>query len=254
MNKITEDIGYTKSTPVPRPVVTLSYAQTLDGRLATSTGNSQWISSPQSLRFSHGLRAEHEAIMVGAGTVCMDDPRLTVRLATGPNPQRVVVDSTLRTPLTAAVLANGAAPGTVFAVTNRAPTAKVDTVRALGATVLCLPTNARGRVDLVSLLTALHQRGVGSVLVEGGAQMITALLRARLVDRLAVCVAPKVLGAGIEAVGDLGIRELARTLIVTDTLTSRYGEDIVLEGRVEYPHVPPMTVETQEDLGCVTVS
>jgi 5-amino-6-(5-phosphoribosylamino)uracil reductase/diaminohydroxyphosphoribosylaminopyrimidine deaminase/5-amino-6-(5-phosphoribosylamino)uracil reductase len=254
MNKITEDVGSTKSAPILRPVVTLSYAQTLDGRLATSTGSSQWISAPQSLRFSHELRAEHEAIMVGAGTVCMDDPRLTVRLAAGPNPQRVVVDSTLRTPLTAAVLANGAAPGTVFAVTDRAPSAKRDRVRALGATVLCLPTNASGRVNLVSLLTALHQRGVGSVLVEGGAQMITALLRARLVDRLVVCVAPKILGAGIEAVGDLGIRELAWTLIVTDTSVTPYGEDLILDGRVEYPGAPPKTVETREDLGCVTVS
>ena len=254
MNKITEVVGSAKSAPVPRPVVTLSYAQTLDGRIATSTGGSQWISSPRSLRFSHELRAEHEAIMVGAGTVCMDDPRLTVRLATGPDPQRVVVDSTLRTPSTAAVLANGAAPGTIFAVTERAPTAKRDRVRALGATVLCLPTNARGRVDLVSLLTALHRRGIGSVLVEGGARMITALLRARLVDRLAVCVAPKILGTGIEAVGDLGIRELACSLIVTETSITPYGEDLVLEGRVDYPGAPPMTVDSQEDLKCVTAS
>ena len=84
--------------------------------------------------------------------------------------------------------------------------------------------------------------------------MITALLRAGLVVRLAVCVAPKILGAGIEAVGDLGIRELARTLIVTDTSVTLYGQDFVLEGRVEYPGAPPMTVETQEDLGCVTAS
>jgi diaminohydroxyphosphoribosylaminopyrimidine deaminase / 5-amino-6-(5-phosphoribosylamino)uracil reductase len=254
MNKIPEGVDSTKGASIPRPVVTLSYAQTLDGRLATSTGSSQWISNPQSLRFSHELRAEHEAIMVGAGTVCMDDPRLTVRLATGSNPQRVVVDSTLRTPLNAAILVDGAAPGTVFAVTDRAPTAKRDRVRAFGATVLCLPTNASGRVDLISLLTALHQRGVVSVLVEGGAQMITALLRARLVDRLVVCVAPKILGTGIAAVGDLGIRELTRTLIVTDTSLTPYGEDLVLDGRVEYPDAPPMTVATQEDLGCVTVS
>jgi riboflavin-specific deaminase-like protein len=254
MNEIVDSVDATYGTPIPRPSVTVSYAQTLDGRLATSTGSSQWISAPQSLRFSHELRAEHDAIMVGVGTVCMDDPRLTVRLAAGRNPLRVVVDSTLRTPLTAAVLANGAATGTVFAVTDRAPTAKRDRVRALGATVLCLPTDAGGRVDLVSLLTALRQRGVGSVLVEGGAQMITALLRARLVVRLVVCVAPKILGAGIEAVGDLGISELARTLIVTDTSVISFGEDLVLDGRVEYPGAPPKTVETREDPECVTAS
>jgi diaminohydroxyphosphoribosylaminopyrimidine deaminase / 5-amino-6-(5-phosphoribosylamino)uracil reductase len=243
----------TKRIPVSRPVVTLSYAQTLDGRLATSTGSSQWISGPESLRFSHELRAEHDAIMVGVGTACMDDPRLTVRLVAGRDPLRVVVDSTLRIPLTAAVLTEGAAPGTVLVVTDRAPAARRDEVRALGASVLCLPPNTRGGVDLIALLAALHQRGVGSVLVEGGAGIITALLQARLVDRLVVCVAPKVLGAGIEAVGDLGIRELAGALIIADMSVTHYGVDLVLDGRVEYPDIPPMTVESEERVACVTV-
>jgi diaminohydroxyphosphoribosylaminopyrimidine deaminase / 5-amino-6-(5-phosphoribosylamino)uracil reductase len=245
-------VDTTKKIPIPRPVVTLSYAQTLDGRLATSTGSSQWISSPESLRFSHELRANHDAIMVGVGTVCKDDPRLTVRFAAGRNPLRVVVDSTLRTPLTAAVLTKGAAPSTVLAVTDRAPAVKCDRVRALGAAVLCLPTDAGGGVDLFALLAALHRRGVGSVLVEGGARVITALLQARLADRLVVCVAPKILGAGIEAVGDLGIRELARTLLMTDTSVTRCGVDLVLDGRIEYPVTPPMTIESEEHVGCVT--
>jgi riboflavin-specific deaminase-like protein len=249
-----DDVDTTKQSPISRPGVTLSYAQTLDGRLATSTGSSQWISDPKSLRFSHELRANHDAIMVGVGTVRKDDPRLTVRLTAGRDPLRVVVDSTLRTPLTAAVLTKGAAPGTILAVTDHAPAAKRDEVRNLGATVLCLPTNAGGRVDLVALLAALNDRGVGSVLVEGGAEMITALLCARLVDRLVVCIAPKILGAGIEAVGDLGIRKLARTLIMTDTSVTRYGVDLVLDGRVEYPGTPTMTVESEERVRCVTVS
>jgi riboflavin-specific deaminase-like protein len=247
-----DDVDTTKQSPITRPVVTLSYAQTLDGRLATSTGSSQWISAPESLRFSHELRAKHDAIMVGIGTVYKDDPRLTVRLAMGRDPLRVVVDSTLRTPLTAAVLTEGAAPGTVLAVTDRAPAAKRNEIRTLGATVLCLPTNAAGRVDLVALLAALHQRGVGSLLVEGGAGMITAFLQARLVDRLVGSVAPKILGASIEAVGDLGIRELGRALLMTDTSVTRYGVDLVLESRIEYPGTLPMTVGSEERVGCVT--
>jgi 5-amino-6-(5-phosphoribosylamino)uracil reductase/diaminohydroxyphosphoribosylaminopyrimidine deaminase/5-amino-6-(5-phosphoribosylamino)uracil reductase len=107
-------------------------------------------------------------------------------------------------------------------------------------------------VDLVALLAALHRRGVGSVLVEGGARVITALLQARLADRLVVCVAPKILGAGIEAVGDLGIRELARTLLITDTSVTPYGVDLVLDGRIEYPVTQPMTIESEEHVGCVT--
>jgi diaminohydroxyphosphoribosylaminopyrimidine deaminase / 5-amino-6-(5-phosphoribosylamino)uracil reductase len=245
-----DDVDAAKMDVSSLPLITLGYAQTLDGRLATSTGSSKWISAPESLRFCHELRAKHDAIMVGAGTVCKDDPRLTVRLVAGQNPLRVVVDSTLRAPLAAAVLTEEAAPGTVLAVTDRAPATKREKVRAVGATVLCLPADGGGRVDLVALLAALHERGIGSVLVEGGAGLITALLR----DRLAVCAAPKILGVGIEAVGDLGIRELTRSLIVTDTLVTPYGVDMILEGRVEYPGTPAVTVTSEEGVGCVTVS
>jgi diaminohydroxyphosphoribosylaminopyrimidine deaminase / 5-amino-6-(5-phosphoribosylamino)uracil reductase len=252
--RVIDQVDAAKRDVSSRPVVTLSYAQTLDGRLATSTGSSQWISAPESLRFSHEMRAEHDAIMVGAGTVCKDDPRLTVRLVAGQNPLRVVVDSTLRTPLSAAVLTEEAALGTVFAVTDRAPAAKHDKVRALGATVLCLPAESGGRVNLVALLAELHELGIRSLLVEGGAEMITALLRARLVDRLVVCVAPKILGAGIEAVGDLGIRELTRSLIMTDTSITPCGVDLILDSRVEYPGKPAVSVASEERVGCVTAS
>lgn len=221
-----------------RPTVTVSYAQTLDGRLASVSGSSRWISSPESLRFTHALRAKHDAIMVGVGTVCKDDPRLTVRLVTGEDPLRVVVDSALRTPLTAAVLANGAAKGTVLAVTRRAPADRCDEARSLGATVLSLPEDTEGRVDLSALLAELRAWDVGSVMVEGGATLITSFLCDRLVDRLAVCIAPKILGSGIEAVGDLGICELDDSLILTDASFIPYGRDIILDSRVEYPGGP----------------
>lgn len=223
----------------PRPAVTVSYAQTLDGRLATASGSSQWISSPESLRFAHALRAKHDAIMVGAGTACRDDPRLTVRLVPGKDPLRIVVDSTLRTPLTAAVLANGAAAGTVLAVTGRAPAARCAKAHSLGATVLRLPAESDGRVDLNALLSELHALGVDLVLVEGGAALITSLLCDRLVDRLAVCIAPKILGSGIEAVGDLGICDLNDSLTLTDTSIIPHGADIILDSRVEYPDGTP---------------
>ncbi len=221
-----------------RPTVTVSYAQTLDGRLATSSGSSRWISSPESLRFAHALRAEHDAIAVGAGTACNDDPRLTVRLAAGDDPLRVVVDGSLRTPLSAAVLADGAAKGTVLAVTERAPRERREQAASLGATVLELPVNGAGRVDLRALMSELHAMGVRSVMVEGGAALITSLLCERLVDRLTVCIAPKILGRGIEAVGDLGICDLERSLVLNDTSVTTYGADIVLDSRVGYPEPP----------------
>lgn len=218
--------------------MTVSYAQTLDGRLATANGSSQWISGPESLTLAHELRAGHDAIMVGVGTVCRDDPRLTVRLAQGADPLRVVVDSALRTPQDAAVVSGGAAAGTLLATTERAPAERRAAFMALGATVLCLPADDGGRVDLVALLAALAARDVGRVMVEGGARLITALLRAQVVDRLVVCIAPKILGQGIEAVGDLGIHDLGRALSLQEIQVTRYGADLVLDGRVDYPEAP----------------
>jgi 5-amino-6-(5-phosphoribosylamino)uracil reductase/diaminohydroxyphosphoribosylaminopyrimidine deaminase/5-amino-6-(5-phosphoribosylamino)uracil reductase len=223
---------------IARPTVTVSYAQTLDGRLATASGSSRWISAPESLRFAHRLRAEHDAVAVGAGTACKDDPRLTVRLVPGDDPLRVVVDSTLRTPLSAALLADGAAEGTVLAVTERASEGRCEEALSMGATVLKVPADAAGRVDLRALLTELYALGVRSVMVEGGAALITSFLHARLVDRLAVCIAPKILGRGIEAVGDLGISDLSDSLILVDTSVTPYGVDLVLDSRVEYPDGP----------------
>lgn len=224
--------------PTHLPTVTLSYAQTLDGRLATATGSSQWISCKSSLVHAHGLRAGHDAVMVGVGTVRRDDPRLTVRLVPGEDPLRVVVDSALRTPPSAAVLSDGGARRTVLAVTARAPQERCVRAEELGARVLRLPENGEGRVDLRDLLAALRERGVRSVMVEGGATLITSFLRERLADRLAVCVAPKLLGRGIEAVGELGIRDLGVALILEELSVTLCGTDILVDGRIRYPDGP----------------
>jgi 5-amino-6-(5-phosphoribosylamino)uracil reductase/diaminohydroxyphosphoribosylaminopyrimidine deaminase/5-amino-6-(5-phosphoribosylamino)uracil reductase len=219
---------------INRPTVTITYAQTLDGRIATRSGSSQWISGTESLRFAHELRASHDAIMVGVGTVLRDNPRLTVRLVSGADPQRVIVDSTLTTPDSAAVLADGAAAGTIVAVTERATRERRDAVASLGATVLVVESGADGRVNLRALLEALHQRGMQSIMVEGGARLMTSLLREHLADRLAVCVAPKILGAGIEAIGDLGIDSLDLALSLDAPTVTRYGPDLVIDGRLVY--------------------
>lgn len=218
-----------------RPHVTISYAQTLDGRIAARDGSSQWIGGPESLRLAHELRAGHDAIMVGVGTLFADNPRLTVRLVPGRDPLRVVVDSGLRLPLTAAVLRDGAAMGTLVACVEDVDPGRRAALEDLGATVLTLPPGQAGGVDLTALLAALAADGVGSVMVEGGARLITALLRARLADRLVVCVAPKILGEGLSAVGDLGITSLSGAYVLREVAVTPYGADHVVDGRLEYP-------------------
>lgn len=214
-----------------RPFMTLHYAQTLDGRIATRTGESQWISGEETLRFAHQLRADHDAVMVGVGTVIADDPQLTVRLVPGRSPLRIVLDSTLRLPLEARVLADGAAE-TLIATTGRAPEERVQAVRRQGAEVLVVEQDESRRVDLHDLLRRLADRGVSSVLVEGGSAVITSVFQQRLLDRLIVCLAPKLIGTGIEAVGNLNIRRMDDALQFAHAGFTTLGEDIIFDGRL----------------------
>jgi 5-amino-6-(5-phosphoribosylamino)uracil reductase/diaminohydroxyphosphoribosylaminopyrimidine deaminase/5-amino-6-(5-phosphoribosylamino)uracil reductase len=206
--------------------VTVHYAQSLDGRLATVEGDSQWIGGPASLRLAHRLRAEHEHILVGVGTVLADNPRLTVRLVEGRSPRRVVLDSTLRLPLEVNLLTDGAAP-TVVATTARAPAERVRLVRERGVEVLVVPEDECGRVDLALVLDTLK---IESVLVEGGAAVITSALRQRLVNRLVVCIAPRVIGQGIEAVGDLHTRRLGEALAFRESRFEVLDDDVIFDG------------------------
>src|SRR5439155_26025105 len=155
-----------------------------------------------SLRLAHELRAAHDAVLVGIGTVLADDPQLTVRLVPGKSPVRVVVDSQLRIPLDANVLTTRGAR-TIVATTLVASEERAAAIRAHGAEVLRVKADADGRVDLEDLVARLRDDGIRTVLVEGGRGIITAVLREHLVDRLTVCIAPKVIGEGIAAVGDL---------------------------------------------------
>jgi 5-amino-6-(5-phosphoribosylamino)uracil reductase/diaminohydroxyphosphoribosylaminopyrimidine deaminase/5-amino-6-(5-phosphoribosylamino)uracil reductase len=210
------------------------YAQTLDGRIATRTGNSQWISGDESLRLAHELRAAHQAVMVGIGTVLADNPKLTVRLVPGRSPLRVVADSTLRIPAEMHLLSDGAAE-TLIATTTRAPAERVIELKRQGARVMVLEPDEDGRVDLAHLLAHLRAEGVESVLVEGGGCLITSALSAGVVDRLVACIAPKVVGAGIDAVGDLNIQRLADAVTFSSASFTPLGCDMIFDGRVEHP-------------------
>ena len=217
------------------PLVTLKFAQTLDGRIATATGDSRWISSEKFQRLAHKLRASNDAIMVGIDTVLADDPQLTVRLVKGRNPSRIILDSRLRIPLDARVFRNREVALTIVATTSRADEKKLAHLREKGIEVLVVKEDEDGEVDLKHLLSMLGERGISSVLVEGGAGVITSLLRRNLADKIVVAVAPKIMGKGIEAVGELNIREVGKALKLSFRKIYRVGEDLVIEARVNPP-------------------
>ena len=217
------------------PLVTLKFAQTLDGRIATVTGDSRWISGQKFRRLAHHLRATNDAIMVGIDTVLADDPQLTVRLVRGRNPVRIILDTRLRIPLDAEVIKNREVAPTIIAATSCADEKKLSSLREMGIEVLVIKEDETGEVDLRHLLSILGERGISSVLVEGGAGVITSLLRRNLVDKVVIAIAPKMMGKGIETVGELNIREVSQALKLSFKKIYRMGEDLIIEARVN-PH------------------
>lgn len=217
------------------PFVTVKYAQTLDGRIATANGRSQWISSPDSLTFAHKLRAEHDAILVGIGTVLSDNPSLTVRRVRGRNPVRIIVDSGLKISPETNAMKNLAEIPTWIATTKTSTDRKFRKLAAAGAELITVKADKHDHVDLNKLLPMLAGRNISSVLIEGGAQIITSALKQNLVDRLVAVIAPKIIGKGIEAVGDLNIRDLKNARLLSVRRVLKKGTDIIVDSRLTPP-------------------
>ena len=217
------------AAPDSRPYVVLKYAQSVDGRIATRSGDARWVSGDAERRVSHALRAACDAVLVGVGTVLVDDPQLTVRMVPGSSPVRVVVDSSIRLPLSSKVLDDEAS--TLLLTTARSDPARCDALRARGVSVEVVAAGVGG-IDLAEGLSVLRQLGVRSLLVEGGARVITSFLSQGLLDRLVVGIAPKIIGAGTEAVGDLGVSRVAEALTLGDLAFFRAGDDLVIAADV----------------------
>ena len=211
-----------------RPYVTLAYAQSLDGSIAGDTGRPLGLSGPSSLQLTHELRAAHDAILVGIGTVLADDPQLNVRLVAGHDPQPIVVDSRLRLPETCHLLSNGR--GAWVATTDDASDEAVSRISAKGADVLRLPALDNGWVDLESVMAVLAERGTFHLLVEGGARILTSFLKARLADYVVLTMAPRFVG-GVPA---LVQHELSPFPELTSWQSERLGDDLVLAGELSW--------------------
>jgi diaminohydroxyphosphoribosylaminopyrimidine deaminase/5-amino-6-(5-phosphoribosylamino)uracil reductase len=190
-----------------RPAFTVKAAITLDGKIATVAGESQWITGPEARADGHRLRDQHDAVLVGVGTVLADDPRLTARFKGGRDPIRVIVDSSLRTPARAKALKKGVRR--IVATTDVATVQRERAIGRTGAEVWRYPVRTGG-VPLDRLARALGEQGITSVLVEGGGQLTASLLAAGLVDELVLYVAPRVVGGPAPSwVGGQGIAKLA---------------------------------------------
>jgi len=213
-----------------RPLVTVSYAQSIDGSIATHSRQQLQLSSHQSQVLTHRIRAACGAIVVGINTVLVDDPQLTVRLVDGHNPQPVVLDTNLRIPLEARLL--GRDNGRCWVASDtETPGARIAAVETRAAEVLPCPRDHQNRVDLPYLLDLLGQRGIRSIMVEGGAQVITSFLEARLVDQLIVTITPRLVG-GLPALDCPAVNN-GSGLRLQDVVYESCGPDIILWAR---PH------------------
>jgi diaminohydroxyphosphoribosylaminopyrimidine deaminase/5-amino-6-(5-phosphoribosylamino)uracil reductase len=217
-----------------RPFVALKLAGSLDGRIATSRGESRWITGPRARAFVHRLRDRSDAVMVGSRTALVDDPALDARRGgrVVRRPARVLVDSRLRVPADAAMLA---AAGERFVLCGRAaPARRRRALERAGVHVLAIATTRDGHVSLRAGLRRLARAGLTHLLVEGGAELGGALLRAGLVDEVHWFVAPKLLGGdGRPALGPIGATRLARAVVLAGPEVRRMGQDLYVRGRVE---------------------
>jgi len=222
--------GYFAFNRNGRPFVILKLAQTLDGRIATRNGNSQWISGPASLKMVHRLRSEVDAVAVGMGTVRADDPSLTVRHVQGRNPYRLVVTGSARFPRGCQLLTNNSDFKTIVASGTQAIERLARSRNGGNLIYWSVKSHRNGALDIADLMNKAGEFGIRSILVEGGAALATSFIKARLVDKLVLVVAPKILGSGIEAVADLGLRKLGDAVTVRDLSVERLGEDLVCTG------------------------
>jgi diaminohydroxyphosphoribosylaminopyrimidine deaminase/5-amino-6-(5-phosphoribosylamino)uracil reductase len=227
--------AYVKQRTVGLPFVTAKWAMTLDGKIATRTGESRWISGDASRAFSHQIRAAADAIVVGVGTVLRDDPALTARTPGAlRSPRRIVLDSTLRIQGNARVLAPDGTP-VLIATTTRAAGSARRALEQKGVEVL-IADGADGRVDLGALLRHLGEQGVLSLLVEGGGTVHGAFMDAGLVDKVLIFIAPHIVGGPAPGpVGGIGVETLARAWRLESVTVRQLEQDVMIEGYVSRP-------------------
>ena len=211
------------------PLVTVTYAQSVDGRIATAAGESQWISGPRTLRLAHKLRSSHDCILVGIGTVKRDDPELSCRLRGRPSPVRVIFDTSLSIPRDSKIVRTAGSYRTLILTSESAPGDKSAFLEERGISVITVEVTRPGYIDVARALQRLEGLGLRRVLVEGGSGIITSFILSGFVTRLIVVTAPLIIGEGTPAVGNLGVKKLQDAYRLRTRRMRKDGKDMVWE-------------------------
>lgn len=210
-----------------RPMVTLKLAQSLDGRIATSTGDSKYLSCQESLRYVHQLRSENDAVVIGAGTLAKDDPQLNVRYVQGVNPYRIIISRKPILKKSLNIIKNNDGK-TIIVTTKKTP--KSLFVIHNNLTGWELSSNPDKTLNLVELLKQSDHFGLKSLLVEGGAELATSFLKQKIVDKIVLFITPQLIGRGIDAIGDLDIKTIDKSLKFKRYEYQQIGSDMMFIG------------------------
>jgi diaminohydroxyphosphoribosylaminopyrimidine deaminase/5-amino-6-(5-phosphoribosylamino)uracil reductase len=225
--------AFIKHVTTGTPFVTLKIAQTLDGRIATASGESKWITGEKAREEGHRLRDTNDAILVGINTVLKDNPSLTTRIPGGRDPIRVIVDSKLRIPLNAKVITQKSSAVTYVATLPNMPRKKINDLLDAGADLLIAESN-KGRVDLPHLMKILGRLGITSVLIEGGSKINASALKAGIVDKVVMFLAPMLMTGSdsVCSVGGTSPKKLSQALRLQDVTVKFVGKDLMVAGYI----------------------
>ncbi|MBI2650278.1 bifunctional diaminohydroxyphosphoribosylaminopyrimidine deaminase/5-amino-6-(5-phosphoribosylamino)uracil reductase RibD [Candidatus Woesearchaeota archaeon] len=221
--------AYIKYMRTKRPFVVIKVAMSMDGRIATKTGDSKYITSKEARTYVHQLRSEVDAVMVGLNTVLRDNPELTPRLVKGKDPMKIVVDSKLKIPKSCSLMKNPAK--LIIATTSKAKKNEVKKLQQKGINVI-MTKSKNGMVDIGDLVKQLGKHEITSIMIEGGSELNSSAIKAHVVDKIFIFTAPKLIGNGLGAIGNLGVNKIDKAINLKNPVCRRIGKDMLVEAYI----------------------
>lgn len=220
---------YIQYMKTKKPFIILKLAMSIDGKIATSSGDSKYITSIESRKYVHQLRNDFDAVMVGINTIARDNPLLDSRLVKGKNPIKIIVDSTLKISEGAKVFRDPSK--VIIATTKKAPKNKIEKLQHKGVRILVLNPK-KGMVDLKELVKELGKSEIASVMIEGGAELSGNAIKEGIVNKLLIFTAPKIIGNGLNPIKNLGIKKVNKAINLKNISTRKIGKDLLVEGNL----------------------